>query len=168
MRNDVTLNIARFILLALAQIVIFNKINFLGFINPYPYILFILLFPISEKKTALLIFSFLLGLTIDMFCNTGGIHAAASVFIAFMRQNVLAWVFGTAYEYNVINISVMPFSQQLIYVLILVFSHHLVLFVLEVFNFTDILYILKNTLFSGIFSALLILLFIVLFKPKRK
>ncbi|PHR99524.1 MAG: rod shape-determining protein MreD, partial [Leeuwenhoekiella sp.] len=43
MSNSILRNILRFIVLVLAQITLFNNIDFLGYINPYPYILFVLL-----------------------------------------------------------------------------------------------------------------------------
>ena len=70
-------NITRFILLLIAQILIFNRIDLFGFINPFPYVLFIILYPVNGNKSGLLAASFLLGLLMDMFWNSGGVHAAA-------------------------------------------------------------------------------------------
>ena len=57
-----------------------NHINFLGYINPYIYILFIALFPVKNNRVVLIILSFILGITIDMFLDTGGIHAGACIY----------------------------------------------------------------------------------------
>ena len=70
-------NIIRFFGLIVAQVLIFNHINFTGTINPYPYILFVLLYPVNNNRTLFIFLSFLLGLTVDMFSDSGGIHAAA-------------------------------------------------------------------------------------------
>jgi len=168
MNNDFTKNSLRFILLILAQVLIFNHINFLGFINPYPYVLFILLFPIGDNRALLIALSFILGITLDMFSNSGGMHAAASLVMAYSRPWVLRSVFGVAYEYNTIRIANTSFTERFIYITILVLIHHFVLFLLETFNVSDILYILKKTLFSGIFTLILSLIFITLFSVKRK
>ena len=168
MNNDFIRNCLRFICLIFAQVLIFNHINFLGFINPYPYVLFILLFPIGDNRAQLITFSFLIGITLDMFSNSGGMHAAASLVMAYSRPWVLRSVFGVAYEYNTIRISNISFTERFIYVTILVLIHHFVLFLLETFNVSDILYILKKTLFSGIFTLILCLIFITLFSVKRK
>ena len=82
MNSTVITNIARFILLLAVQVVIFNRINLFGYINPYPYILFILLYPVNGNKAGLLLSSFFLGLIVDMFLNSGGVHAAACVTLA--------------------------------------------------------------------------------------
>ncbi|WP_031426026.1 hypothetical protein [Flavimarina sp. Hel_I_48] len=168
MNNDFIRNSLRFIFLILAQVLIFNHVNFLGFINPYPYVLFILLFPIGDNKGQLILLSFLLGITLDMFSNSGGMHAAASLVMAYSRPWVLRSVFGVAYEYNTIRIANISFTERFIYIIILVFIHHFTLFLLETFNVSDILYILKKTLFSGIFTLILCLIFITLFSVKRK
>ncbi|WP_028376440.1 hypothetical protein [Leeuwenhoekiella sp. MAR_2009_132] len=168
MSSSIFTNILRFVLLILLQVAIFNNINFLGYINPYPYVLFILMFPIGDNRALLIFLSFLLGLTLDMFSNSGGMHAASCVTIAYLRPWILQSIFGVAYEYNAIKVTKADFGERLLYVSILVFTHHLILFFVESFNFSDIIYILKKTFFSGIFSVLLCLIFITLFSFKRK
>lgn len=168
MSSSIFTNILRFVLLILLQVAIFNNINFLGYINPYPYVLFILLFPIGDNRALLIFLSFLLGLTLDMFSNSGGMHAASCVTIAYLRPWILQSIFGVAYEYNAIKVTKADFGERLLYVSILLFTHHLILFFVESFNFSDIIYILKKTFFSGIFSVLLCMIFITLFSFKRK
>ena len=72
MNSALLVNIFRFIMLLAIQIVIFNNMNFLGYISPFPYILYIILYPVNSNRSGLIISSFLLGLTMDMFCNSGG------------------------------------------------------------------------------------------------
>lgn len=95
-------------------------------------------------------------------------HAAASLVMAYSRPWVLRSVFGVAYEYNTIRITNISFTERFIYIITLVLIHHFVLFLLETFNVSDILYIFKKTLFSGIFTLILSLIFITLFSAKRK
>ena len=77
MNNIVAANITRFIILVLIQVLVLININFLGYINPYIYILFIILFPIKNNRLLFIFLSFLLGLTVDLFLDSGGVHAAA-------------------------------------------------------------------------------------------
>ena len=158
----------RFIILVLAQVLLLNNINFLGYINPYLYILFILTFPFNGNKSLLIVLSFLLGLTIDLFGDSGGVHAAACVVIAYLRPVILKFSFGVSYEYNSIKINNVEFVQRLIYVCIMVFIHHIVLFSMEIFNTNHIILVLKSTLFSGIFSVILIMSSISIFSKKSK
>ena len=164
--KEIFINILRFIILILLQVFILNNINFLGFINPYLYILFILIFPFNGNKTLLIFLSFLLGLSIDIFGDSGGIHAAASIFIAFIRPAFLKFSFGVSYEYDTIKLGKSDFIKRLIYITLMVISHHLILFSLEIFNTDHILLILKSTLFSSIFSIVLLTTTISLFSRK--
>jgi rod shape-determining protein MreD len=165
--SDLLLNLVRFLLLVSVQVLVLNHINFLGYVNPYLYVLFILVFPLNGNKTLLLFLSFLLGLTIDIFSNSGGVHAAASVTIAYLRPLVLKFAFGVSYEYNMVKINKVPANERLTYILVLVFLHHLVLFSLEIFSFSHILLILKSTLLSCIFSTILIFCTLLLFSRKN-
>ncbi len=153
-------NIIRFAILVLLQVLVLNNIQFNGYINPYIYILFILLMPFETPKWLMLIVSFFLGLTIDIFCNTPGIHSSASVFMAFLRPFVLQSIaprdgfevgtFPRVYYYGI--------KWFFKYTILLVFLHHLFLFAVEVFNFHHFYLVLWRTLVSTIFSTILILL----------
>ncbi len=164
--NETLVNIIRFVTLVLVQVLILNHINFLGYINPYVYPLFILVFPLTGNKSLLMILSFILGLSIDVFSDSGGIHAAACVFIAWIRPVVLKYSFGVSYQLNTLKISTAPLSKQIVYIISMVLFHHLILFSLEIFNVNQILLVLKSTLFSGIFSIILIVCSILLFSRK--
>jgi len=158
----------RFLILVMLQVLLLNHINFLGYINPYLYLLFILTFPFNSNKSLLIVLSFLLGLTIDIFGDSGGVHAAACVVIAYFRPVILKYSFGVSYEYNTIKINQVGFRQRLIYVSSMIILHHLVLFSMEIFNINHIMLLLKSTLFSGIFSIVLIMSSISIFSKKSK
>ncbi|MFZ0596159.1 MAG: rod shape-determining protein MreD, partial [Flavobacterium sp.] len=63
MNSALLVNIFRFIMLLTIQVVIFNNMNFLGYISPFPYILYIILYPVTSNRAGLIFSSFLLGLT---------------------------------------------------------------------------------------------------------
>lgn len=161
--SDIISNIIRFIVVLLLQVLLLNHINFLGYINPYLYLLFILLYPFTGNKSLLIFLSFLLGFSVDVFADSGGVHAAASVFVAWLRPWLLKFSFGVSYEYNAVRISKGSLSQQLTFITLFVLLHHLVLFSMEVFNVSHILLILKSTLFNGLFSILVIQCVILIF-----
>ena len=167
MNNSAILtNILRFITLVLLQVLLLNHINFLGYVNPYLYILFIIIFPLDGNRSLLIFLSFLLGLNIDLFGDSGGVHAAASVFIAYLRSPILKFSFGVSYEYNMIRIDKAPLIERLTYISLMVLMHHLVLFTLEIFSLSHIQLVLKSTIFSVIFSVILIICTIVLISRK--
>ncbi|MCR8668884.1 rod shape-determining protein MreD [Aestuariibaculum sp. M13] len=167
MNNTAYSNIARFIVLVLVQVLICNHINFLGYINPYPYILFILLFPVKNNRLLIIFLSFLIGLAIDLFQDSGGIHAAASVFIAYARPLILKFSFGMMYEHQTIKFDNVEFGSKFTYISILTLLHHFVLFSLEIFNASKVILVLQKTLFSSIFTILLCILATIIFSRKK-
>ncbi len=152
--------------LVLIQVMVLNHINFLGYLNPYIYIIFILLAPININKSLLLLISFILGLIMDFFGDSGGVHAAACTIIAFFRPVALRTVFGLSYEFQTLKLSNLGFGERFTYVTIMVLTHHIVLFSLEIFNFSHILLIAKKTLFTSLFTIVITLLVLVLFRRK--
>jgi len=158
----------RFIALLLVQVVVCNNINFLGYINPYIYIVFIFLFPIRDSRIVLLLISFLLGMLVDMFSDSGGVHATAAVTLAYARPLLLKMSFGMLYEHQSVKFSNTDIGSLITYVGLGTLLHHFILFSLEVFNISNILLILKKTLFSGIFTIILSILIIVLFSRNKK
>ncbi|WP_412560087.1 rod shape-determining protein MreD [Winogradskyella sp. MIT101101] len=168
MNNVVASNSIRFVVLLLVQVVLFSNVNFMGYINPYIYIIFIFLFPIRETRMVLLITSFLLGMLVDMFSDSGGVHAAAAVFLAYSRPVLLKSSFGMLYEHQTIKFSNTDLGSLITYVTFGTLIHHFVLFSLEVFNISSILLILKKTLFSSIFTIILSVLIVILFSRNKK
>lgn len=168
MNNFAFQNTLLFFILVITQVTIFNNIDFLGYINPYIYILFIVYFPVKKDNRPLFIFlSFFIGLCIDFFSDSGGINATASLIIAYIRPLFLRSTFGNAYDYQTLKVSQTPFAQQAVYLALLILIHHLILFSLEIFSYVHILLILKKTLSSGIFTLILSLLLVSLFNTKK-
>lgn len=165
--SDILVNIGRFLILIVVQILLFNHINFLGYVNPYPYILFILVFPFTGNKSLLILLGFLLGFFVDIFSDSGGVHAAACVFIAYLRPLLLKFSFGVSYEFNTIKLSKADFGARVTYISVAVLLHHFVLFLLETFNISHIVLVLKSTLFSSIFTIVLLLCITLLFSRKN-
>ena len=168
MNNLLSVNSVRFVVLILIQVLLFNNINFLGYINPYPYILFIAFFPVKSNRIMIILSGFLLGLITDMFLDSGGIHAAACVFIAYVRPVILKFSFGTMYEHHHIKFGAVDFGSKLTYIIVLVIFHHSILFSLEIFSLSKIILILKKTLFSSIFTILLSTIITIIFSRNPK
>lgn len=168
MNNLLSLHTLRFILLLLFQVLLFNHINFLGYINPYIYILFIALYPVKNNRILFLFLCFLLGLIIDFFMDSGGVNATASLIIAFIRPVVLKFSFGAVYEHNVLKFNNTNFIQKLTYFSILIVIHHFFFFLMEFFNISKIILILKNTLLSSIFTMLISILITTILSKQTK
>ena len=168
MNNALFVNIFRFILLLAVQITIFNNMNFLGYISPYPYILFIILYPVNGNKSGLLVASFFLGLIMDMFSNSGGIHTTACVILAYYRPYIFKFSFGLSYEYQTVKLNDVVTPERFSFILLSVLIHHFVLFTLEAFKLSFILDVLIRTILSTVFTIIICIIIIYLIKPNRR
>ncbi len=156
-----------FISLLLLQVLVLNNILLLGYINPYLYIVFVFLYPIKENRFSILFLAFLLGLCVDAFSNSGGIHTFATVFIAYLRLFVFKVIFKkTPSEYLLFNLRHEPFDKVFNYTAILTLTHHFILFSLTNFSFYNLSNVLMNTLFSSVFTLLLYFLGSFIFRKK--
>ncbi|MDD2283824.1 MAG: rod shape-determining protein MreD [Paludibacter sp.] len=148
-------NIVRFILLVLVQVFVLNNIRLLGYINPYIYILFILVLPVKFSRALSMLLAFILGLIIDLFSNTPGMHTFATVLVAFLRNPVIN-IFTTIEEGANPEPSFYTFgvSAFIKYIITLVLIHHTAFFFLEIFTFVGIgqtlLRIILNTLITSV------------------
>lgn len=168
MSSNVIINIFRFIVLLALQVVIFNRMDLFGFVNPYPYILFILLYPVNGNRAGLLLSSFAMGILLDMFLNSGGSHAVACVMLAYLRPAFFKFSFGISYEYQTVKINDRLSPQRFSFILISVVTHHLILYLLEVFRFSLILDVLIRTVLTTIFTLLVSIIIIYLIKPGKQ
>lgn len=168
MNSTVIINILRFIALLAAQVIIFNRIELFGFVDAYPYILFILLFPVNGNKAVLLLSAFALGILLDMFLNSGGSHAVACVVLAYFRPAFFKFSFGVSYEYQTVKINDRLSPERFSFILISVVTHHLILYLLEAFRFNLILEVLWRTVLTTLFTLLLCITIIYLIKPGKQ
>jgi rod shape-determining protein MreD len=166
--NNSIKHIARFIGFVLLQVLVLNHVLLYGYVNPYLYVLFIILLPLNQSKIKTLFFSFLLGLSIDFFSDTGGVHAMACLFTAYVRPLVLRFSFGINYDYQTLKFYEEGFKQRITYVSLLVFTHHLVMFSMEAFQLKLWKFVVFNTLYSFIFTTVLSMLVIALIGNKKK
>jgi len=171
MINEIARNLLRFVFLILLQVLILNNIQLGGFINPYLYILFILMLPFETPVALVMLLGFILGLTIDMFMNTMGMHAAATVCMAYVRHYILKLISPReGYEFGI-----QPTLQYLgpkwyfSYAGILVVVHHLVLFYIEVFRFSEFFSTMLRVILSSLLTITIILLSqLLIYRSKLK
>jgi rod shape-determining protein MreD len=169
--SELLKNIIRFMLLILLQVFVLNRIMVQGYAIPYLYMLFILLLPFDMPRWGLLICGLLLGLSLDMFTNTPGMHAAACVVMAYFRpfvMNVLSPQGGFETVKVTPSTSTMGWVPFMMYAAILTLIHHVVYFSLEIFDFHNLLFLLLKILLSALASIILVLVYEMLFSPAHK
>ena len=149
-----------FILLILFQGLILNNIEFGGYVVPFLYVFFILALPFETPNWIVLIIAFVLGICVDSFTSTLGMHTSASVVMAFSRAYLLKLIEPRGgYDFNSKpTIQMMGLSWYLLYAFILVLIHHLFLFYVESFKFTQFFYTFGRAISSTFFTLLLVLI----------
>lgn len=168
MNSTLIWNITRFILLLMAQVLIFNRINLFGYINPFPYILFIILYPVNGNRYGLLLSSFFLGIIMDMFCNSGGVHAASCLILANYRPYIFKFSFGLSYEYQTVKLNDVLTPERFSFILIAVVLHHFTLFILEIFSFYFVWDIIERTVLTTLFTLITCIIIIYIIKPSKR
>lgn len=163
-------NILRFVLLILAQVFLFKNMGYYNIAAPFPYIMAIMLLPVRISKGLLFLIAFCTGLTVDMFYDTLGMHAAACVTLAWVRVIFMNLTLqdDDHDSFSSPGIGQMSFRWFLIYTIVLSFFHHLTLYLLESFTLNNILSTLTSIVFSCIFTTVLIVLFELIFYRRRK
>ncbi len=151
--------ILMYLFVILTQVLILNQLQVSGYLNPYFYVLFILLLPVSTPQYLVLLLAFLTGFTIDFFTDTPGLHATATTLLGYMRMPVLYLVSGRGSdmaEYPSLKNNGLRWF--LIYTVLLVVIHHFFLFYLEVFSFTGFFRTFIRMVLSTILSVFVIVL----------
>ena len=168
--NKTALQIIRFVVLVLFQVLVINHIRLGGYVHPYIYLVFIMLLPFSTPKWQLLVLGFALGLTIDLFTGTPGLHAGATTLMAFCRPTIIKMVSGNQKFENIQepNLGQLDCIWFLRYAFCMVLVHHFALFFLESFSFQLIGQVLLRILLSVPVSIFLIMMILYIFKSEKR
>lgn len=159
----------QWLFLLLMQIFVFQKIYLSVYALPFFYSMFILTLPVFMNRYMVLLLGFIAGLIIDAFYHTGGIHAAALTFVAYLRYYWLKIMEPSErYEENQLPVvSSMGRDWFLKYTVPLVFIHHFLLFTLEAFAFRYLLEIIFRTIVSTLIAEVIIYYsHLLFFRPK--
>ena len=121
----------RFLLLLLLQVLLINNLQFLGVCHPYIYIFSLLVMPITLPRWADMLIGGVVGLILDIFCNSLGVHIAACIMLMYVRPYLIgAYVSDRERltdEIDVRSIGVVNFIK---YTILLVLLHHTMVFFL--------------------------------------
>ncbi|MEZ4995933.1 MAG: rod shape-determining protein MreD [Bacteroidales bacterium] len=159
--NSIIRYTVTFLLLIALQLLIFNNIEFSGYVNPYVYVMFILILPVAMPSWILLLLGFLTGFVIDLFSGTMGVHTFATVIAAYVRP----WVLSLNVTAETAEGEMSPSSYRsglrwfLVYTATVVLAHHLALFLVETFSFRLFLQTLLRVLLSTAVTTFFIVLF---------
>jgi rod shape-determining protein MreD len=166
----ILINLLRFIVLVALQVFLLKNMVIYGLNVPYLYILFIILLPFETPNWLLFTLSFLLGISIDLFSDTLGLHATACIIMAFFRTVIIRV---TVQEDSFDNepeptLGIMGFRWFFFYALILTLIHHFFLLNFEVFSFSEIPSTLSRVFISSLFTLILIFITELIFFRKKQ
>ncbi|MDO8999419.1 MAG: rod shape-determining protein MreD [Bacteroidota bacterium] len=170
MTTEIAKNIFRFILLILVQVLIIQNINLSSYVILLPYVLVIILLPFELSRLTVLFISFFLGIIIDYFFDSSGLHASACTLMGFSRYYVLKFISPRdGYDVGVQpTVTDMGLAWFLSYAGTLVLIHHFFFFYLEVFRFSEFFRTFSRAALSSIGTFILIYLLQFLFFTTRK
>lgn len=158
------------IILMVVQVLFLKNLAVFGVAMGFLYLMFILDLPINSNKINLLLIAFFLGLLIDIFYDTIGMHAASATLVAFIRPYWLKAISPTGGydESNRPDLHEMGLSWFISYSFPLLFVYSFLFFTIDQWGTGGFLGVLNKSLFSAIFSMLLAILMQVLFFKRRR
>ena len=171
MRSISSIVFFRFIIIFLAQIIVFNNILIFG-LSADIYMIFLLIFPLNINKSLYYFLIFLYGIFLDSFSNSFGIITFSLLISCYLRPYILDFSFGNFDMRKVgkvrdylINTTI---YQKLTYISLVIFSHNFVLYFVEIFSIYKLNLILRNATISSLISITLILIILSLFYYKNE
>lgn len=174
MNNTVLRNIIRFFVLLALQGLFLKRVSegwvsSSLYINVFLYPLFIMLLPLQTPRTGVLVLSFLMGIGVDLFYDSLGVHAAALTAMGYSRALFLSiYEPREGYKLNALPTpGDLGMSWFLKYTASMLGLHLLVYFSVDAFSPVYIVGILTRTFFTFIATMLAILIFVFIFSPKR-
>ncbi len=166
MNSQILKMIGSFVLLILAQVLLFNQINVFGFVNPMLYLLFLVMYPFDKNQTFYIFIGFILGFFIDFLSQTDGAHTIASLTVSYLRPIIMKYSYGLTSEKPKSLLTDPRKTNNFFFLLVFISVHHLIYFAIAYFSADAFLLIIKNSLFTIIFSLILILLISSLYRVK--
>jgi hypothetical protein len=172
MNREVTYNVVRTFLFMLIQVVLLKRLNIdsglFVHIHLFFYPLALMMFPFQISRALLLLFAFLMGLVLDIFYDSPGVHAGSSVLLVFLRDTFTKWLEPRGgYQVNAVPVpahmgNTWFFSYAAMGMGLYIFTF----FSLQAFSPVFILSVIIKSLFSFTFSMTVIAVYTLIFNPK--
>lgn len=167
-RVSVKEQVLNFVLLLVVQLPLVHRITLFDKAFGFFYIGFLLLLPRSVGRSYLMLIGFFSGLLVDLFSNTPGIHASASVFIMFIRSFWLNIVNDDFQEVINLNVGTLRKTGFIYYTLPLIFIHHFIILFIENGGFHLFGLVFTKVILSTIFSFTLVFVISFVVSPKSR
>jgi len=145
-----------FILGVLLQVLVFESWDFLGYVDPLFYIIFLLIYKFDGSQTQFILLSFSLGLIVDLLTLNPGSNTISCLTIGYIRPFLINFSFGVNADISNGMISGTRIENRILFAGLIILIHHLIYFSISYFSFLAYLNVLKNTILTGILTSILI------------
>lgn len=151
-------HISRYILIMLLQVFLFNQLQLWGVCHPFVYVLVLLMLPVTLPHSIDMLIGAIVGVIMDVFCNSIGVHMSACVLVMFIRPYLLGGIVNDIDRLNEqICLRLIGTEAMVKYLCILIIIHHFIVFILSAWNWAHIGFVLAETLVSSTITFLVIL-----------
>ena len=157
-KNGINL-IILFLILIITQVIICNNICLFNVAVPIIFIYLIIRLPMTLNINYVLTISFIMGLIIDIFSNTQGMHALSCTIIAFVRKPLLKLYIPREEDITDGDVSIksIGFASYFKYLLSIILIYCTCVFVVESFSLFNIYRLITQIISSSIISLIIIL-----------
>jgi len=157
-----------FIVFVLLQILLLYKFILFDVAFGFFYIGFILYLPFGINRSTSMAIAFAVGVIIDIFSSTPGIHTSACVLVAFIKDFWASTILRSADEDTRVNWNELQLWGSLKYLVPLVLIHHFMIFTIENDGFHTFFFLLKKILFSSLYTLFIVLCLSILMAPSKR
>ena len=150
------------------QVLIFDRINLFGFMNPSIYIIVLIIHRYDLDQFNYIVVGFLLGFIMDVLSQSAGSHSLSCVTISFLRPLINKFSLGPNYEdFSSPFSDGILISNKVLYYFLMTVVHQIILNAYSYFNWTHTFVILKLTIANSIFTFIVIVSVLNLFTTKE-
>lgn len=150
--------LGRYVVVMLLQVLLFNQLQLFGVCHPYIYVLCLLMMPLTLSPMADMIIGAAVGLLMDVFCNTLGVHTAACILLMFIRPYLVGALVNDKDRLNEqLTSRTLGIEAMIKYVVIMVLIHHFTVFMLAAWSWTHFWFVLAETVVSSALTIGIIL-----------
>ena len=154
----------------LLQTLVLNNILFTSYINPLIYLVLIITLPQDIERWFILIYAFLLGISLDILEGNIGLNASSLVFTAFITPYIQKITIPnkSIEEKDYLTLETLGVKTFTLFSFSIILINHLFFFSLEIFNFSQKIHLLFQTISSSFVTYMLILIMQIFSLRKRK
>jgi hypothetical protein len=169
MNRNLIIQAVSFFIYLFYQVLILKNIVLFNTAFCFLYVAYLFFLPVESNPLALMAAGFLMGLAVDVFYDSLGLHAFACVFVMYVRNYWLSSITPQGgYDTNdTPSIAAHGMQWFLVYTIPLVFMHHAVLFYIEAGGFGMFWFTLWKVITSTIFTTVVTLIVQYLFPSGR-